>query len=273
KMYHEMNEAFIKSLEFSNKYASQIEKQRLEHWTNFINSGVIALRQNRVNEAIEQFQIAIELVPDRTVPYKNLAYAYVQNKNDSLAIETYLKVLEIDSTDLETKGYLGVLYLRKQDYEKAITYLEEVVTKSDPTSTVYSQAVSNLAICYDIKGQSDKAIEIYKKALEISPNDKDLLFNMARLHAQQKNYEQAIEYFQRVLEQAPDDVDAIVDIGYCYNQLEKFTEAIPYLEKAVELDPNNTSAWTNLGISYIRTEQGEKGNAAFKKVEELRNIP
>ncbi len=271
--YHEMNEAFIKSLEFSNKYASQIEKQRVECWTSLINSGVMALRQNQVNEAIEQFQLAIELLPDRTAPYKNLAIAYMQNQNDSLAIETYLKVLEIDSTELEIKGNLGILYLRSQDFEKAITYLEEVVAKSDPTSTAYSQAVSYLAICYDTTNQPDKALETYKAALAVSPSDKDLLYNLGRLYLYQEKYEEAVGYFLKVIEQAPDDVDAHINVGQGYIRIEKFSESIPYLEKAVELDPNSVNAWNLLGIAYIRIGQEEKGNAAFKKVEELSNIP
>lgn len=273
RMYREMNDAFVKSLELSNKYASNIEEERVKYWTDLTNSGVASLNQNRVTDAIEQFSMAIVLVPEELVPYKNLAYSYIRDRKDSLAIQVYLDALEIDPTDLETKNFLGSVYYNTKNYDKAIEMLSEVVSNEDPTSDIYAQAVFSLAICYDVQGQSEKAIETYQSALDVAPDDKALLFNMGRLLAQQQNYEQAIEYFRKVLDQAPDDVETLISIGYSYNQLEKFQEAIPHLEKAVELDPNNANAWTNLGISYIRTEQGEKGNAAFEKAKEIQNIP
>ncbi|MBN2031192.1 tetratricopeptide repeat protein [bacterium] len=271
KMYREMNDAFIKSLELSNKYASDIREDRQKHWTDLQNAGVTSLKQNRISDAIEEFSMAIELVPEETVPYKNLALAYIQNRNDSLATQTYEKILEIDPEDLESKGILGALYYRNRDYNNAIAHLEQVVNNADPTSSAYSQAVFNLALAYDMTEQSDKALETYKNALEVNPDEQNLLFNMGRLYIVQQDYENAIVYLKRVLEQNPDDLEANRTIGSCYNLLNKFEEAIPYLEKAVELDPNDANAWNQMGIAYIRTGQGEKGQAAFDKVLELQN--
>ena len=271
KMYREMNDAYIKSLELSNKYASDIREERQRHWMDLQNAGVTSLKQNRLSDAIAQLTMAIELVPDETVPYKNLAYAYIQDRNDSLAIQTYQKILELDPEDLESKGFLGALYIHNRDYDNAILYLEQVVNNADPTSAAYSQAVFNLALAYDMTEQSDKALETYKSALEVNPDEKDLLFNMGRLYIMQQDYENAIVYLKRVLEQDPDDFEANATVGQCLNLLNKFEEAIPYLEKAVELNSNNPNAWNQLGIAYIRTGQGEKGQAAFDKVLELQN--
>ena len=152
-------------------------------------------------------------------------------------------MLEIDPEDLETKGTLGALYFKNQDYDNAILYLEEVVNNADPTSTAYSQAVFNLALAYDITDQSDKALETYESALVANPDDKDLLYNMGRLYILQQDYENAAIYFKKVLEQDPEDFEANVNVGSSYNLMEQFEEAIPYLEKPVELNPNNANAW------------------------------
>jgi len=51
---------------------------------------------------------------------------------------------------------------------------------------------------------------------------------------------------------------------------ENYEKAIPYLEKATELRPDDASLWTNLGVAYINLGIKEKGEAAFKKAEEIK---
>lgn len=302
KMYREMNEAFKNSLEFSQKHTPEIEQHRLKYWIDLFNSGVASIKQDQLNDAVEKFNLAIEIIPDRVDAYKNLAFAYTQKKDDPSAIQTYIKAIEIDSTDLEIKNYLGNLYYQNKEYEKAIKVLNEVTAKADPHSKEFSEALHSIAISYDLMGQSDKAIEAYENALKVAPEDVDLMFNMGRLYFMQENYEKAIESFQKVLEKDPDDFDSNLNIGNVYiniadslakeakatddkgklilseteiaqkESLSKgnFEKAIPYLEKATQIKSDNANAWTLLGIVYVRAGMAEKGKEAFDKADELK---
>ena len=269
-MYREMNEAFKKSLEYSEQYAAEIERHRDKYWRDIFNAGVAAIRQNKLDRAEEQYKLATEVLPDRVGAYKNLAYTYIQMGNDSLAVQTYVKVIELDPKDMESKNALGQLYYKTKDFDKAIETLKEVIDQADPKSKEYSQALYNLAISYDFIGQSDKALQAYHNALEANPGDKDLLFNLGRLHFMQKNYEKAIESFQQVLETDPDDFDANQNTGNAYLQLEKYNDAIPYFEKATQIKPDSFNAWNNLGVAYVRAGMAEKGQEAFAKAEALK---
>ncbi len=272
RMHHEMNEAFKKSLQFSQNHAQEIKQERLKYWVGIFNSGVALTKQNKPREAIKKFSLAAELLPDKTESYKNLAYAYSIVNDDSSAIQTYLKAIKIDPNDLELKDLLGLFYYRAKQYKKAIEVLKEVIAKADPTSKVYKDAIYNLAYSYDFTGQSDKALETYRSALKAAPEDKDLLFNMGRLYFMQKNYDMAIEKFQEVIKIDSTDFDANLDIGNAYLQLEKFKEAIPYFEKATQLKPDNANAWNNLGVAYVRAGFPKKGKAAFDKADELKGV-
>jgi len=272
RMYHEMNEAFKKSLEFSQKHAEEIKHERLKYWVGIFNSGVALVKQNKPEEAIKKFSLAIELLPNKTEAYKNLAYAYSQVNDDSSAIQTYLKAIKIDPNDLELKDFLGLFYYRAKQYDKAIEVLKEVIAKADPKSKVYKDAIYNLAYSYDLTGQSDKALETYRSALKAAPGDKDLLFNMGRLYFIQKNYDKAIEKFQEVIKIDSTDFDAHLNIGNAYLQLNKFKEAIPYFEKATQFKPDNATAWNNLGVAYVRAGFPKKGKAAFDKADELKGV-
>lgn len=270
KMYSEMNDAFKKSEEISKKFKTQIDQERLRYWTNLFNAGLAANRQNQLEDAVSNYKMSIELIPDRTETYKNLAFTYSQMKEIDLSVATYKKAIEIDPDDLELKHSLGMTYYNSQKYEEAVPCFQEVIDKGDKSIKEFTDAMVHLAFCYDLLEQPEKAMEVYKKALEESPNDKDLLFNLGRLYLNRENYEKAIESLDKVLEQDPNDFYGNMGMANSYLKMEEFEKAIPYYEKAVEIKPDNQNAWYNLGITYYRAGMPDKSKIAFEKAEELK---
>jgi tetratricopeptide (TPR) repeat protein len=270
QMYREMNDAFTNSLKYSTKFASEIDKHRNNYWVNIFNNGVSYIKQDKLNEAVDEFKLSIEILPEKINSYKNLAFVYTQLDNDDAAIETYKTAIEVAPTDTEVKNFLGILYYQTKQYENAIAILGEVINKSDPSTKVYIEALQHIAFCYDLLGQSEKAIEAYNNAIENAPDNMDLIFNLGRLFFIKEDYEQAITHFKKLLENNPDDFDANLNTANAYLSMEKFDESIPYYQKAVEIKPDNVNAWNNLGVAYVRAGQQEKGEAAFKKADELK---
>lgn len=269
-MYREMNEAFTKSLAVNPAHAVDIDGYRGKYYADIFNLGVGRIKEGKLPEAAAQFQLASELLPKRTDAYKNLAYTYMQMEKDSLAIETYRKALAVDSTELDIQTSLGLLYYRGKQYEKCISSMERVLAKALPTSKEYKDALTYTAFSWDLLGKNDKAIDTYQKALDQSPKDTDLLYNMGRLYILQSNYEKALEYFTRVIATNPDDFEANMMVGTANLQLKKYTEAIPFLEKATQVKPDNSQAWTNLAAAYGNLKMKAKSDEAFKTAEALR---
>lgn len=269
QMYSEMNEAFNNSLEQSNRFEPQIKQEKLRYWTNLFNGGLQSNRQNQLEDAISKYKMAVELLPNRLEPYKNLAFTYSQLKKTELSIETYKEAMKIDPNDLEIKHNLGMTYYNTQKYEEAIPYFQQVIDKGSPTLKEFNESMIHLAFCYDLLQKPDKAMEIYIKALEESPGNKDILFNLGRLYVNREKYDEAIETLIQVIEQDPNDFHAVMGIANSYLKLEKLTEAIPYYEKAVEIQPENANAWYNLGVAYYRAGMPDKSKIAFDKADEL----
>jgi tetratricopeptide (TPR) repeat protein len=269
-MYREMNEAFTKSLSINPAHAVDIENYRGKYYADIFNLGVSRIKEGKLPEAAAQFQLASEILPHRTDAYKNLSYTYMQQEKDSLAIETYRRALTVDSTDMDIQASLGLLYYRGKNYEKCISTMDRVLAKSLPSSKQYKDALTYTAFSWDLLGKNDKAIETYQKALDQSPNDTDLLYNMGRLYILQSNYEKALEYFTRVIATNPDDFEANMMVGTANLQLKKYTEAIPFLEKATQVKPDNSQAWTNLAAAYGNMKMKAKSEEAFKTAEALR---
>jgi tetratricopeptide (TPR) repeat protein len=269
-MYREMNDAFTKSLAINPAHAVDIENYRGKYYADIFNLGVARIKENKLNDAAAQFQLASDILPLRTDAYKNLAYTYMQQEKDSLAIETYRRALTVDSTDMDIQASLGLLYYRGKNYEKCISTMDRVLVKSLPSSKQYKDALTYTAFSWDLLGKNDKAIETYQKALDQSPNDTDLLYNMGRLYILQSNYDKALGYFSRVIQTNPDDFEANMMVGTAYLQLKKYAESIPYLEKATQVKPDNSQAWTNLAAAYGNNKMKAKSDEAFKTAEALR---
>jgi tetratricopeptide (TPR) repeat protein len=269
-MYREMNDAFNKSLAISQIHAVEIQNQKEKFYTDLFNLGVSKIREQKLAEAAEKFKLATEILPKKLDGYKNLAYTYTQMNNDSMAADVYKNAIAVDSNDVEVRTFLGILYYRDKKYDKCIPAMEGVLAKADPKSKQYADALYYKAYSHDLLGQTDNAIQTYMKALESSPNDRDLMFNLGRLYYMQTNYAKALEYFQKVRETDPEDFDVNMNIGNSMIQLKKHKEAIPFLVKAAELKPENAGVWYNLAVAYINSGDSVNGKEAFAKAEALK---
>jgi tetratricopeptide (TPR) repeat protein len=269
-MYREMNDAFNKSLAINPAHALDIQGHKENFYRDIFNGGVMKIKEQKYEEAAQKFQLATEILPKKIEGYKNLAFTFTQMKRDSDAVETYKRALAADSTDLEIWNSLGILYYRDKKYEPCIASMKTVLSKASPQSKQYADALYYTAYSYDLLGQTENALATYQKALEQSPNDNDLTFNLGRLYYMQSNYNKAIEFFQKVLQSNPDDFDTNVDIGNSYIQIKKFKESLPYLEKATQLKPDNSAAWYNLAVAYVNLGNKLKGQDALDKAESLK---
>ena len=61
--------------------------------------------------------------------------------------------------------------------DDAIAIYEQVIAK-DPT---FASAYENMGIAYAIKGEFDRAEQLFKKALEFAPDNQNILFNLESL--------------------------------------------------------------------------------------------
>ena len=269
-MYREMNTAFNKSLAISPVHEADIKYNRDKFYAELFNSGVAKIKEDKLDEAARKFEIATEILPKKLDGYKNLAFTYTKMGKDSMAIETYRKAVVIDSTDMELRTFMGILYYKAKKFESCISTMATVMTKANPNSKQYADALYYTAYSYDLLGKADEALGVYTKALEQSPNDVDLLFNLGRLHYVKSDYAKALEYFSKVLLANPGDFEGNMNVGNCYLQMKKYQESLPFLEKAVSIKADNSQAWNNLAVACINLGMKDKGKDAFDKAAALR---
>ncbi|WP_373517457.1 tetratricopeptide repeat protein [Pricia sp.] len=88
-------------------YAPTTNPQMVENLFN--TAGYSFLGENKINEALEIFKLNVTLYPDSWNTYDSLGEAYAASGNKKLAIENYLKSLELNPENDNGREWLSKL--------------------------------------------------------------------------------------------------------------------------------------------------------------------
>jgi len=111
----------------------------------------------------------------------------------------------------------------------------------------------------------DQAIEVYKRALEIEPNNVDILIEIGLSHRQREEYTLAIEYYDKALELDEKNKIALNNKGYAFECMSDLNNAKIYYIQSLEVDPSYDNPLVNLTKIYNDNQEYEKSIELFKK--------
>ncbi|MCC6512269.1 MAG: tetratricopeptide repeat protein [Pirellulaceae bacterium] len=116
------------------------------------------------------------------------------------------------------------------------------------------------------QGQSDKALESYKKALESEPNNVNALVSMARLHDRRGDTQQSVTFFQKAISVNPNDASIHNDLGLAYSKAGNAAAARDSLSKAAAMDPTSVRVRNNLATVLVENGQPEEAVKQLQQV-------
>lgn len=130
---------------------------------------------------------------------------------------------------------------------------------------------------YYKSGNYEQAIENYRKALEIRPNNAKAQFNLGDAYYAKQSYDTAYNEFQKVVEMSPDaklKSDAVYNMGNCLLAQNKYYDAFNIYKVSLKLNHENENALYNLEYcrahlvkSKIWVVQAEHGRVEAKEKE------
>ena len=91
------------------------------------------------------------------------------------------------------------------------------------------------------------------------------LHNQAVDAALDHNWQKAIDLNKRILEISPENIDAFLGLGFAYMQMGTFNEAKKYYTKALDIDAINIIARNNLDKLLILSKKGGPHTATDKR--------
>ncbi len=197
----------------------------------YLYKGVSIAGQNRDEEAINLFDVAIEKFPDFEDYY-------------IFKFESLIALGLFEEARIVAEKVISFEPTKPEYLDKLITvdeYLGNYNLVIETCNTILN-FYPNLALFYSVRGAAKINLELYTEAI----ND--------YLKADQLEERDEIERAQ--------DLN---DIGFCYVKLENYAKAKEVLEESLKLDPTLPYALNNLGFTLAQLNEVENGLTLIKE--------
>lgn len=119
-----------------------------------------------------------------------------------------------------------------------------------------------------------EAIEEYHIALEQNPQDEKSLYSLAEIAARKGDTKQAYVDYSKAVALAPGDADAKLGLAKILIEMGQDDKALPLLEDAVQLEPTDPTAHYRLSMLYRkkgRIEDARREIALYKQYTEMKD--
>lgn len=111
----------------------------------------------------------------------------------------YSSALEIDETNVRATFGLGLVYLERQDQEKARVVFEELVGMQGAFNGEHKHLFNEFGISLRKSNLFKEAVRYYSRAVELEKTDENLFYNLARAHYENGDWEGCVENLARAL--------------------------------------------------------------------------
>jgi tetratricopeptide (TPR) repeat protein len=230
------------------------------------NLGTVLLRQGRFDEAIAHHSAAVRIRPEYLY-YFNLANALAGAGRSAEAITDYQQALRLDPNSSAAHHNLGLALQAEGKNEEAMAEFRAAL-RLQPD---YESAEHNLANRLADAGRLDEAMAHYVAALRLDPNHAESYNGLGICYAMQGKMPEAERQFRESVRLKPDNAGAQSNLANALGAQNKLEEAIPHYQKALQLAPQDFQTHFNFGVTLVR--QGQRAEAKAHFAEALRLHP
>jgi tetratricopeptide (TPR) repeat protein len=141
------------------------------------------------------------------------------------------------------------------DYDSVITGCTSAIDSGNLHDPDLAIAYVNRAVALSAGGYYEKAIQDYKKAIELDPTNEVAFYDMANTLISTHDYDYAIENYGIAIKLRPDYANAFNNRCAAYNLQGFHDRAIEDCDKAISLNPKRANFFVGRANAYLN-----KGN-------------
>lgn len=236
------------------------------------------MNEKEFDKAKACYKNLVKLIPNDYRNFYNISICEKYLNNIEKSLKYALKAFGINSTDIDTILHIALIYEEKNDINNAITYFEKINELKVDENILY-----HIGVLYKKIGNYIKAVSYFDKVIQLNPNNKDAMLNIASTY-KFIDMANALEIYHDINKIYPDDLTVyfqIYSIYYemmdlkkalnvslqlisinaneyiyyimaadCYIELFEYNKAIEYYKKALDFVPNNIQVQEYLAMAY-----------------------
>jgi tetratricopeptide (TPR) repeat protein len=232
-------------------------------------------RTGHVRDAVLAAQDQIKKDPNNVEAHKLLGQIYLRSLGDGqqngpseemlkLAIAEYIKIVSLEPDNIQDHLLLGQLYSFAHDSVHA----EEQFSAAEKIDPGSEETALNLARLYTEQGDPERAIKVLNSLPEDDKTGKTE-FVLGASYERLKDTQHAIEAYKKALELEPDNLDTERALAKALLNDNQLTAALAAYQDIASGDPTDPDAY--LHISEIQRRQGnyEEALTTLKKAKSL----
>ncbi|MBN2543921.1 tetratricopeptide repeat protein [bacterium] len=283
----------IKALEYEIKVA--------------FSNGYEYYKNKQYSDAIQPFKKILELDKNCETEfcekaYRYLADTYIRLEMPDTAENIYKEAISKFPSISSLHSGLAFIYLK--DKQRLVNQRNSILTPGDSISTLSAEEMIEYDIIQDSTDMvTTKAIEEYKKSVELDPNDNESMNQLGRIYLEEGKLDDAVEWYeksgsvdsnnvdiwnilvklyetrrnneglmlayQNLNRLLSEDQDIKLELGRIHGVLGNFEEALSVLEEYNNTNPQDAKGYHYLGLVYFRQKRYSESLDKLKEAAKL----
>jgi tetratricopeptide (TPR) repeat protein len=233
---------------------------------------------DEINQAIEQYKLALNADPDSAELSDDLADLYFRADRVHDAETAARTTLKSHPDDIDAHRLLGRIYLRQlgegqnggATAASSATVLDQAIAEFAKIVALQPRSVEDhmvLGQLYTVKHQPEKAEAEFKTAQAIEPESEEVVLNLARLYAESGDVQHAV----KAIEVVPEDgrtPKMEFTLGALYDQLKQPKDAIAAYKRADDLEPGDLQTQDALAAALLSDDQLDEALKQYQALSE-----
>jgi tetratricopeptide (TPR) repeat protein len=229
--------------------------------------GDIALARNRTDEAIQQYNLALQQDPNLAAGYVGLGRVSAAAGNWAVAAGHFQRAIDHDNSSAEAYRWLGEALLEQRNYTgAAAAFSQAVALRRDYADAYYGLARAQIA-----SSQPNEAAASLEAALAIRPRYAGAWLEKGKLEEQIGRDGPALEAYNQAIIANSSLAEARYRRGLLYVRQDRMSEAASDLEAAISAQSNFPEAHYWLGRVYLAQNRARIARDEFQTAVRLLN--
>src|SRR5206468_4057734 len=127
-------------------------------------------------------------------------------------------------------------------------------------------------MAFEENGEMDRALEAYRKVLDVNPGQSQLAARVAALLIQQEDFPQAIDVLKDAIKVNPNNAEPYQQLAFVYlRYLKRTDQAIDYANRAIALNPQDVEGYQRLVEIELAAGQEKKALEVLDRAAKVRS--
>ncbi|WP_162902766.1 tetratricopeptide repeat protein [Taibaiella koreensis] len=202
--------------------------------------GDVLVTDGQFEEALKQYKKVISIDSLNYTSWQQVMYLHsMKQQNDSL-IALSERAARIFPKEPMVFYLGGIGYMQEKKNDMAIRFFKKAVEQTKNNDDLLSDVLLSLGDIYNTEGHFKSSDSCYRAALKLQPNNAMALNNFSYyLSVRGENLDEAEKMSAKSLKLRPEESTFLDTYGWILYRQGKYKEAKPYIQRAIDLNKDN----------------------------------